>query len=102
VVAQAAADVEAVTAGNHDVEEKQDGGLALGVGDESRGSCVDAGRETGGFEVMLDETRDVGVILKHKHGLAQAEDSFPGRRNGGGAFRPQRKRGWANRMQKLC
>jgi hypothetical protein len=32
--------------------------------------------------VMLDETRDVGVILKHKDGLAQAEDSFLGWRDG--------------------
>jgi hypothetical protein len=32
--------------------------------------------------VMLDEPRDVGVVLKHKHGLAQAEGSFLGRRTG--------------------
>jgi hypothetical protein len=50
---------------------------------------------------MLDQARDVGVILKHKDGLAQAESPFRGTGEGG-AFRPQAKWGWANRMQKLC
>jgi hypothetical protein len=51
--------------------------------------------------VMLDQARNVRVILKHKDGLAQAEGPFRGTAEGG-AFRPQPKRGWANRMQKLC
>ena len=49
--------------------------------------------------MMLDEPRDVGVILKHKHSLAQAEVPFSRR---GGGFRPQPKRERANGMQKLC
>ena len=101
VIAQAAADVEAVSPGNHDVEQEEGGRLALGVGDEACGGGVDAGRKAGGFQVMLDQARDIGVILKHKDGLAQVRGSF--RRNRvGGAFRPQPKRGRANRMQKLC
>jgi hypothetical protein len=51
--------------------------------------------------VMLDQARDIGVILKDKDGLAQAKGPFRGTA-AGGAFRPQPKRVRANRMQKLC
>jgi hypothetical protein len=102
VIAQATANVEAVAAGNHDVEQKQRGGLTFGVGNQIRGGRINAGGEAGGFKVMLDQAGDIGVILKHEDGLAQAEGSFPAASAVGGAFRPQPKLGWAKRLQKLC
>src|SRR5580658_9443548 len=82
MIAQAAADVEAVSAGNHDIEEEKGGGLALGLGGEIGGGGIDAGGKAGGFQVMLDQARDIGVILKHKDGLAQSRGSFPRHRSG--------------------
>jgi hypothetical protein len=52
--------------------------------------------------MMLDQAGNVGVILKHENGLAQAKNSFPGPPAAGGEFRPQPKPGGAKRLQTLC
>src|SRR5579862_9248139 len=52
VVAETAADVESVAAGDHDVEKKERGRLALGVGDEICGGPENADAEAGSFEMV--------------------------------------------------
>jgi len=71
VIAESPADVEAVSAGHHDVEQEEGWGLAFGVGDNVGRGSVDADGEAGGFEVVLDEARDVGVVFEYKYELAQ-------------------------------
>ena len=71
MVAQSAADVQTVAAGNHDVQQKERGRLALGVGNKVSRGMEDAGRKTRRLQMMLNETGDVRVVLKHKNYLAQ-------------------------------
>ena len=71
MAAQPPADVESIAAGHHDVQQKQRGRFALGVGNQVSGSAVQARRKTGCFQVMLHQARDVGVIFQYKNGLAQ-------------------------------
>jgi hypothetical protein len=65
------ADVEAIAAGDHDVQQKERGRLALGVGNEVGGGVKEPRRVAGCLQVMLHQTRDVGVVFQNKNGLAQ-------------------------------
>ena len=56
MVPQPAADVEAVAAGNHDVEEKEHGRLALGVGDQICRSDIGADRKARCLQMMLNKS----------------------------------------------
>ena len=77
MIAQAAADVEAVAAGNHDVEEKQGGRLALGVGNEIGRGVKEACLKARSFKVMLHEPGYIGVVFQNKYGLAQTVSPRP-------------------------
>ena len=50
---QAAAYVEAIAAGNHDVEKEKCRRLALGVGNDVGGGAVNSSGEARGFQMML-------------------------------------------------
>ncbi len=78
--AQAAADIEAVSAGNHDVQQKQSGRLALGVGNQVGGGVKQPRCKPGGFQVMLHQPRNIGVVFQYKYGLAQPVCPSPGGR----------------------
>src|SRR5262249_37983312 len=69
--AKSAADLEAVATGNHDVEEEERGGLAFGVGNEIGGSGEAANRKACGFQLVLDQPRDVWIVFENEYGLAQ-------------------------------
>ena len=71
MVAQAAANVEAVSAGDHDVQQEKRRGLTFGVGNDVGGGAVDPDGEAGGFQMVLDQARDIRVVLKNKNNLAQ-------------------------------
>ena len=74
VLAEAPAEVEAVAAGHHDVEQEEGGRLAFGVGDDAADGEVGADGEAGALQVILHQARDVGVIFQHKDGLTQRSD----------------------------
>ena len=85
MTAQAAAYVEPVSAGDHDVEKKEGRRLTFGVGNYVGGGMKQAHIETGCFQMMLHQPRDVGVVFQHKYGLAQTVcPSFTPRRSPGG------------------
>jgi hypothetical protein len=71
MVAQAPANVQAVSAGNHDVQQKQRRRPALGVGNHIGGGVKQARIKSRGFQVMLHQPRDIGVVFQYKYGLAQ-------------------------------
>jgi hypothetical protein len=71
ISAQTAANVEAVSAGHHDVEKEESGRLAFSVGDNVCGGVKQAHIEASCFQVMLHQPRDIGVVFQHKYSLAQ-------------------------------
>jgi hypothetical protein len=77
MVAQAAADIEAIAAGNHDVEQEKRRRPALGVGNEIGGGMKQARFKTRRFQVMLHQPCDVGVVFQNKYGLAQTVSPRP-------------------------
>ena len=77
VIAQAPANVEAVAAGNHDVEQKQRGRLALGIGNEVGGGVKQARLKARRFKVMLHQPGNIGVVFQNKYGLAQTVSPRP-------------------------
>lgn len=90
MIAQAAANVETVAAGDHDVEKEKGRRLTFGIGNQAARGGIDAGREGSGFQVMLDQAGNVRVILEHKDGLAHREWVLSrSRPEKGGAYRPQ-------------
>ena len=77
MIAQAAANIEAVAAGNHDVEKKESGRLALGVGNEIGGGVKQACFKARRFKMMLHQPGDIGVVFQNKYGLAQTVSPRP-------------------------
>jgi hypothetical protein len=77
MIAQAAADIEAIATGHHDVEQEECGSLALGVGNEVGGGMEEAYFKTRSLEMMLHEPRDIGVVFENKNGLAQTGSPHP-------------------------
>jgi hypothetical protein len=71
VGAEAAADIEAVAPGDHDVEQEEGRDLPLGLGDEVDGSSEDADGKTGSFEMVLNQAGDICVIFENEYCLAQ-------------------------------
>ena len=71
MIAQPAAYIQAIATGHHDVQQKQRRRLTLGVGNEVGRGVEDAGRKTRRLQMMLHETGDVRVVLKHENNLAQ-------------------------------
>ncbi len=71
MIAQPPANIQPVTARNHDVQKKQRRRLTLGVGNEIGGRVIDAGRKTSRLQMMLNETGDIRIVLKHKNSLTQ-------------------------------
>ncbi len=68
-----AAKFEAIFTGNHDVEHKECGTLALGVGDHGRAVGIDADRKTFVLQVMANEAGNIGIVFDDEdawfHGL---------------------------------
>ena len=62
---------EAVAARNHDVQEEEGGGLSLGIRNEIGGSGEAADGESGGFQLVLNQSGDIGVVFKNEYGLTQ-------------------------------
>jgi hypothetical protein len=75
MIAQTAANIEAVTAGNHDVQEKQRGRPALGVGNEIGGGVKEACFKARRLKMMLHQPGYIGVVFQNKYGLAQNHQS---------------------------
>ena len=87
MAAQPPANVEAVSTGNHDVEKKECGWLAFGVGNDIGRGAEDFHSEAGGFQVMLYQAGDICIIFKNEYCLAQT--CFP-RRDRRGRCAPYR------------
>ena len=66
VIAQAAANIETIAAGHHDVEQKKRGRLALGVGNEIGWGMKQACLKTCRFKVMLHQPCDIGVVFQNE------------------------------------
>ena len=66
VAAHRAADLEAIQAGQHDVEQQQVGWRLAHAGKDipARGDHV--GLEAGALQVMREQARDVGIVLRDK------------------------------------
>src|ERR1035441_2815205 len=71
VTAQPPADVEPVSARNHDVEQKQGRRFPLGIGDYIGGGMKQTHIETCRFQGMLHQPRYIGIVFQNKYGLAQ-------------------------------
>ena len=67
----AAADIEPVSSGNHDVQQEKRGRLPLGIGDKIGGSQIRPDGKPCRFQVMLHKAGNISVIFQHKYGLAQ-------------------------------
>jgi hypothetical protein len=61
-----AAKIETIASGNHDVENEEDGALALRLGDQ----CIAGGKQLyripGCLEVMANEARDIRIVFHNK------------------------------------
>jgi len=79
VAAQTAADIEAIAARHHDVQQKQRGRLALGVRNHVGGGVKKPRGKPSGFQVMLYQPRNISVVFQHKNGLAQRSALAGGR-----------------------
>src|SRR5580698_10958960 len=71
VVAQAAANIKPVAAGNHNVEKKERGRLALRIGNEIGGGVKETGLKTCRLKMMLHQPGYIGFVFQNKYGLAQ-------------------------------
>ena len=71
MITQTAADIEAIAAGNHDVQQEERRRLALGIGNQVGRGVEDAGSKTRRLQMMLNETGNISIVLKHKYDLAQ-------------------------------
>jgi hypothetical protein len=82
MVPQAPANVQSVSAGNHNVQQKHRRRFALGIGNKVGGSVIQARIKSSGFKVVLHQPRNIGVVFQYKNCLAQticprpATDSF--------------------------
>ena len=71
MIAQPAADIQPIAARNHDIQQKQCRSLPLRIRNKVGRSMEDAGSKTRRLQMMLNETGNIRVILKHKNNLAQ-------------------------------
>jgi hypothetical protein len=67
VVAEASAYVEAIAAGDHEVEEEEGRILAFCLGNKVCGCMEDLGRKAGRFQMMLHQTGNIRLVFKHKN-----------------------------------
>jgi len=65
-LANGAADFQAIFAGDHDVEKKESGALAFGIGEDGCAAGVDAHGEPFAFEMMADQSGNVGIVFEHE------------------------------------
>ena len=72
-LADVAADLETILAGDHDVENEKSRALALGIGENVRSGGIDANDETLIFKVMADESGNIGIVFNDEdawfHGI---------------------------------
>ncbi len=71
VLAKPPAEIEAISAGNHDVEQEEGGRLPFCVGEDLVDGQVWADGKPRTFKVVLHQPGDVGVIFQHKDRLTQ-------------------------------
>ena len=62
-LADRAADLQAVFAGNHNVEDEERGALPFGIGKDVRAGGIHAHSEAFVFEVMADQSGNVGIVF---------------------------------------
>ena len=67
-MADGTAKFQAVLAGDHDIEKKKRRPLALRVGDDGRSGGKQTHGEAIVFEVMADQTGNVGVVFDDEDG----------------------------------
>jgi hypothetical protein len=77
VAAQAAAYVEAIATGDHDVQQEERRSLPLGVGNQVGRGMKEARGKTRGFQVMLHKTCNIRIVFKYKYRLAQPLNPRP-------------------------
>jgi hypothetical protein len=71
MAAQTASNIEAIAPRNHDVQQKKRRRLAFGVGNEVCWSAEDTYAKTGGFQMMLHQTRNVRIVFENEYALTQ-------------------------------
>jgi hypothetical protein len=80
-LANRAAEFETIFARDHDVQHKQSGTLALGIGDHSRAVGIDAHCEAVVLQVMANEAGNIGIVFDDEdawfHGLIVAGKQLP-------------------------
>ena len=67
--------VEAVASGNHDIQQKQRRGLALGIGKYLIDRQIGPDSKTRAFKMVLHQARNICIIFQHKNRLTQFETS---------------------------
>ncbi len=76
VIAQPAAHVHAIAAGNHDVEQEQRGRSALGIGNQIGGGVKQPRLKSCGFKMVLHKAGDIGFVFENEDALAQNSSSL--------------------------
>ena len=71
VLAQPAAEVKAIAARHHDIQQKQRRRLPLGIGKNLTDRQIGANGKTGALQVVLDQPGDIRVVFQHKNRLTQ-------------------------------
>jgi hypothetical protein len=67
-LANGAAQLETVFAGDHDVENEECGTLALGVGDHVGADGVDADGKTVIFQMVANQAGNIGIVFNDEDG----------------------------------
>lgn len=68
---QTPANVQPAAARNHDIQKKQRGRLALGIGNHAQRVGKGAHRESRRLQVVPDEPLNIKVVFKDEYGLVQ-------------------------------
>ena len=63
MITQSAANIETISTGNHDVQQKESRNLSLCVGDEIGRGMENTGSKARCLQVMLHETRNISVVF---------------------------------------
>ena len=71
VLTQATAEIKAIAAGNHNIQQEKSGRLPLGIGKNLTDRQIRANGETGAFQVILDQPGDIWIIFQHENRLTQ-------------------------------
>ena len=71
ILPQPAAEIEAVSAGHHNVQQKKRRRLAVGVGNNLADGRIGANGVAGALQMVLHQPRDVGIVFQHKDRLTQ-------------------------------